>query len=145
MDEEVETKQIWKQLKACEEVVATATVVDFLQADQDLATTGTRTLEEIAQSVRTTDEPIKSESEGEDETLVVVQPEPISHQKAYQGFDDLRRYIEENAVNPKLIQACHKLEDFLYQEQMKSLVQIPITNFMNAKKPDQTTLYEFLR
>jgi hypothetical protein len=53
----------------------------------------------------------------------------VSRQQAYQGFDQLRRYVEENAADPKLMQACHLFEDFLHEQQAKASVQAPITQF----------------
>ena len=94
---------------------------DFIDADQALATTGTRTLEEIAASTSST-----TQAEPE-----VQPPLPITRQQAYQAFDQLRRYIEENATDPKAIQHCHYFEDFFHQEQAKVSVQAPITQFFH--------------
>jgi hypothetical protein len=140
-NDEVEVEQLWEQLKAHGEAEATTTVADFLQIDQNLATTGTRTLEEIVESVQKIEQSIEIESEDE---LVDVEIKPVSRQEAYHGFDCLRRYVETNAEDPELVKMCHKFEDFLYQEQMKSLVQTSITQFMTVKKPDQSKITQFL-
>jgi hypothetical protein len=44
---------------------------------------------------------------------------------------------------PKAVQFCHYMEDFLHQEQMKSMVQAPITQFMSAKKSNQPSITQF--
>jgi hypothetical protein len=114
---------------------------DFLNADQALSTTGIRTLEDIVESVQ--ERPTEQESDDEAVEAEIQQKPPVSRQDAYKGFDQLRRYIEENADDPKATQFCHYMEDFLYQEQMKSLTQAPITQFMTAKKSVQPSITQF--
>jgi hypothetical protein len=46
-------------------------------------------------------------------------PPKISLQEAYTGFSALRQYIEENSVDNQLMQACHRIADFLYSERQK--------------------------
>jgi hypothetical protein len=64
------------------------------------ATTGTRTLEEIVESVQ------KTEKESEQKS--------VSRQEAYHGFDCLRRYVQENARDSELVKnsvyACQRFE-----------------------------------
>jgi hypothetical protein len=83
-------------------------------------------LEEIAASTSST---TQAEPDSEDDEPEVQPPLPITRQQAYQAFDQLRRYVEENATDPKAIQHCHYFEDFLHQEQAKVSVQAPITRF----------------
>lgn len=52
-------------------------------------------------------------------------------------------YAEQKAEDPKIIQACHLFEDFLHQEQMKNIVQAPITQFMPAKESNQPSIMQF--
>jgi hypothetical protein len=69
------------------------------------------------------------EPESEDEEPEVLPLPPVSRHQAYKGFDQLRRYVEENAADPRLMQACHLFEDYLYQEQAKKSIQTPLTQF----------------
>jgi hypothetical protein len=117
---------LWARIREADEVEDQTELADFIDADQALATTGTRTLEEIAASTSST---IQAEPESEDDEPELQRPPPVSRQQAYQGFDQLRRYIEENVADPKAIQFCHYMEDLLHQEQAKNSVQAPITQF----------------
>lgn len=126
---ELELPQIddlWARIQEEGETDEKTKLTDFIDADQDLATTGTRTLEEIAAS---TSSSIQAEPESENDEPEVQPAPPVSRQQAYQGFDQLRRYVEENATDPKFIGFCHQFEDFLHQEQAKSAVQASITQF----------------
>lgn len=114
---------------------------DFLNVDHALATTGTRTLEDIVESIQ--DHPTEPESDNETVEASVDPKTQVSRQDAYKGFDQFRRYVEQNAEDPKIIDMCHKLEDFLHQQQMKSLVQAPITQFMPDKEPKQPSIIRF--
>ena len=51
--------------------------------------------------------------------VIDVPHSPITLQEAYQGFDKLRKYVEENAANSKIIDCCNLLEEFLYSEKQK--------------------------
>lgn len=104
---------IWARMQAEGEVDEKTEIVDFIDADQALATTGTRTLEEIAAS---TSSSIQAQPESEDDEPEIQPPPPISRQQAYQGFDWLRRYVEENVADPKAMQYCNYLEDLLHHE-----------------------------
>jgi len=119
---------LWEQLRQHGEIEESVSLPDFINADQGVVTTGSRTLEEIAESCSSNAQQINEESD--DEVVDVPQIEPISRQAAYKGFDQLRRYIEQNGIDPKLVQACHLFEDFLYQEQIKKSVQTSITQFL---------------
>lgn len=138
--EEIDIESLWEQLRGQGEVEDDANFADFLHADLNLATTGTRTLEEIAESVQV--QTIELESEDEMTEIEVQQP-PITRQAAYKGFDQLRRYVEENATDPKVVQACHIFEDFLYQEQSKKSIQAPVTQFLQAEKSTQSSINQF--
>jgi hypothetical protein len=72
-NEDIETEQLREQLKVHGEAEATTTVSDFIHIDQNLATTGTRTLEKIVESVQKTKQSIEVESEDE---LVDVEIKP---------------------------------------------------------------------
>jgi hypothetical protein len=113
-----------------------------LHADQALSTTGIRTLEDIVEFVQEQ----QTEQESKDEAIEtdIQQQPPVSRQDVYKGFDQLRRYTEENAEDPKIMQACRLFEDFLHQQQMKSLMQAPITQFTTAKDSDQPSIIQFL-
>jgi hypothetical protein len=139
--EGIEIDSLWAQLQNNGEIEEGAVLEDFLNADQALATTGTRTLEDIAESVQ--EHPIELESEDEAVEVELQLQLPVSRQDAYKSFDQLRRYVEENAADPKLMQVCNLFEDFLHQEQMKSMTQAPITQFMSAKKPEQPSITRF--
>lgn len=117
---------LWARIQ--EETDEQVELADFIDADQELATTGTRTLEEIAASTNST---TQAEPESEDNEPEVLPTPPISRQQAYQNFDQLRRYVEENAADPKAIQFCHYMEDILHQEQVSKSVQTSITQFFN--------------
>jgi len=134
--------ELWTRLQEEDGIEGTATFDDFIDADQELATTGTRTLEEIAASTSST---TQAEPESEEEEPEIQSALPVSRQQAYQGFDQLRRYIEENVADPKAIQYCHYLEDLLHQEQTKHSVQAPITQFMSAKKSNQLSITQFFK
>ena len=123
-------EDLWDKITKHDKIGDSITLSDFINADQELATTGTRTLEEIAQSCSSIDP--QNNDESDDEINEIEQPniEPISRQKAYIGFNQLRQYVQENAVDPKLMQACHLFEDFLYQEQVKKSTQPQITQFL---------------
>jgi len=136
---EIDINPFWAQLQANGEVEDGATLDDFLRADQVLTTTGTRTLEEIAESVQEH----AIESEGEEESVEVQPKPPVSRQDAYKGFDLFRRYAEQNVEDPKIMQACHVFEDFLHQERIKSLTQAPITQFMPVKNSNQSCITQF--
>lgn len=137
----IEIEPLWAQLQSYGEIEEDVVFDDFLHADQALATTGTRTLEDIAESVQ--EQPIELDSDEEPiEPEVEPQP-PVSRQDAYKSFDQLRRYVEQNTEDLKAIQACNLLEDFLHQEQMKSMVQAPITQFMSVKKSAQPSITQF--
>jgi hypothetical protein len=44
---------------------------------------------------------------------------------------------------PKIMQVCHLFEYFLHQQQMKSPMQAPITQFTTAKNSDQSSITQF--
>jgi hypothetical protein len=104
------------------------TLADFIDVDQELSTTGTRTLEEIAASISST---TQADPESEEDEPEVQPPPPISRREAYQSFDRLRRFVEENVTDPRAMQYCHYLEDILHQEQFKNSVQASIIQFSN--------------
>jgi hypothetical protein len=140
---EAELEPLWELLREQGDVEESATLIDFLHADQTLATTGTRTLEEIAESVQAPAQQAEPESDDEMVEVAIQPPEPVSRQAAYKGFDQLRKYVEENAKDPQLIQMCHKFEDFFEQERVKNSVQAPITQFLPTKQPTQPTITQF--
>jgi hypothetical protein len=74
--------------------------------DRDLAINKIHALKETVESVRTNEESIKLELEGKDGTVVVAESEPISCQKSYQEFDDLRQYVEANVKDTELVKMC---------------------------------------
>lgn len=137
-DDAAEVDPLWAQLQTNGEIEEGVLLDDFLYADQALATTGTRTLEEIVELVQ-------EQQESEDEAIEanVQQQSPVSRQDAYKGFDQLRRYVEENNFDSKFTQMCNQFEDLLHQEQMKNMIQAPITQFLPPKKSDQSSITQF--
>jgi len=134
---------IWAELQKHGEVDESTSLSDYIYADQELATAGTRTLEEIADSC--TLNISNSNVDSDDDAVQLQEPElpPVSRQVAYAGFDQLRRYVEENAMDPKYLQMCHQLEDFLEQERAKKSIQTTLTQFM--PKPTQPSITQFFK
>uniref|UniRef100_A0A915EUE3 Uncharacterized protein n=1 Tax=Ditylenchus dipsaci TaxID=166011 RepID=A0A915EUE3_9BILA len=104
--------------------------MDFLSADNDLATNQPMTLEEIAEANSLVEVRVpEPEQAKEIEVKIVEEEQPVSILDALNGFKVSQRYMESHEVYPAMLRMCDEIDDFLAKERMNKLKQNPITNF----------------
>uniref|UniRef100_A0A915EMZ1 Uncharacterized protein n=1 Tax=Ditylenchus dipsaci TaxID=166011 RepID=A0A915EMZ1_9BILA len=123
-----ELNQMFERLGAAEETKGN--LIDFLSADNDLATNQPMTLEEIAEANSQVEVGVpEPEEAAEIEVEIVEEEQPVSVLDALNGFKVLQRYMKSHEVYPAMLRMCDKIDDFLAKERTNKLKQNPITNF----------------
>ncbi|KAI1691759.1 hypothetical protein Ddc_24066 [Ditylenchus destructor] len=100
-----------------------AGISDYIDMDQNLATAGTPTMEEIVENIRNEEE---SDEESEDDIIEIQAPEPpaITSQQAQAAFQIARKYVENNTGNPAILASSDNLEEFFARERLKNCFKI---------------------
>ncbi|KAK4881984.1 hypothetical protein RN001_005303 [Aquatica leii] len=119
---EDEIDNLWSYLQ--DRGVIEGSMDTFLNVDNELATTGSLTTEEIIVSSIPQNNESEEESAEEDEQLT-----PVSRQQAYQAFMQFNQYVEETVKDPKLMQMCDKFMDFFEKQRLEALCQKHITDY----------------
>uniref|UniRef100_A0A915DZB0 Uncharacterized protein n=1 Tax=Ditylenchus dipsaci TaxID=166011 RepID=A0A915DZB0_9BILA len=123
-----ELNQKFERLAAAEETKGN--LMDFLGADNDLATNQPMTLEKIAEANSQVEVGVpEPEEAAEIEVEIVEEEQPVCVLDALNGFKVLQRYMESHEVYPAMLRMCDKIDYFLAKERMNKLKQNPITNF----------------
>ena len=126
---EEDLAQLWEELRSQEDFDESISFADYLNVDQNVITNDVLSLEEIAQAWRANpQEELDSDEDGSE--IEEIPLPPVTRKAAYQGFNTLRKYVEENASDSKVVELCHYLEEFLYVEQRKKSVQTTMDRFL---------------
>lgn len=117
----------WSTLQEHSEVDANCELSDYLTVDNEILTSGTLSLEEIAQVVSSSN---AEEADSEDgEVSEIEERPPISGPAARQAYLQLRQYFEENALDEKLYPTFDHIEDLLSKDRTSKLKQPKISTF----------------
>lgn len=105
---------------------------DFLAVDDQVETSGTLTIQEIAQTCSSSNAN-EADLDSGDDAIEVEERVPITGPAARQGFLQFRQYCEENGLDPKLFPALDQMEDFLLKDQLFKMRQPTIHDFFTPK------------
>jgi hypothetical protein len=119
-------------LEGHSEIDAHCEISDYLVVDSEVVTSGTLTLEEIAQ-ICSTSKADEADSNSEGEIIEIEERPPITGPVARQGFIQLRQYFEENGLDPTLYPIFDHIEDLLLKDQMVKLKQPKISDFFTQQ------------
>ncbi|XP_025110862.1 uncharacterized protein LOC112574185 [Pomacea canaliculata] len=89
---------------------------DFLKADERLATGGSFTMEEIAEEMLCSEEPVESEDEKIEEETVPIEEDQ-------HAWSTVRKFLQQRSGKPSVMQACHRLDNKLYEIRQKNMPQ----------------------
>lgn len=90
------------------------------------------TIQEIAQASSSSNAN-EADPESEDEEIEIEEQAPITGPAARQGFLQLRRYFEENGLDPSLFPAFDRIEDALMTDQLSKMKQPTLHDFFTPK------------
>lgn len=129
-NEDVEDQELgnyWTELQRQSEFNADVEISDYLAVDDAVITSGSLTLEEIAQEHSSS---TANEVNSDDEEIQEVEERiPITGPAARQAYFQLRQFCEENGLNEKLYTAFDQVEEFLLKDQMSKMKQPMISDF----------------
>ena len=127
-DEELdEICTMWNQLELNGEVDRDSCLVDFLDIDKDLITTGARTTSEIALLFA---QPKEIDKESTDEEDSQFEPE-VTRKEAYRAFTTLQHFLLNVVNDSATINACHKIEEFFQEQSIKQTKRVKISQFFS--------------
>ena len=127
IEEEIQTEaqdaellEIWKALLAEEKMHENGEVElsDFLEADERLATGGSFTLEEIAEEMLCSAEPVESE---DDE--ITVEEEIVPFEEAQRAWSTVRKFMQQRSGKPGVMQSCDRLDNEMHEIRRKKMRQ----------------------
>ena len=121
-----ELLEIWEALPAEEKMYENEKIElsDFLEADERLETGESFTLEEIAEDMLGSKEPVESENdEG------TVEEEMILFENAQRTWSTVRRFMKQRSGKLGVIQSCDRLEDEMHEICRKNMRQLTIQSF----------------
>ena len=118
--EDVELLEIWEALPAGEKMHDKEEIElsEFLEADERLATSGSFTLEEIAEEMLRSEEPVESE---DDE--VTVEEEIVPFEEAQRAWSTVRKFMQQRSGKPGVMQACDRLDNEMHEIRQKKMRQ----------------------
>ena len=94
---------------------------DFLEEDEHLETEGSFSLEEIAEEMLGSKEPV----ENKDDT-VTIEEENISFENAQRAWSTVRKFMQQWSGKLGVMQACDRLEDEMHEIRRKNMRQLTI-------------------
>ena len=122
--DDVDLLEIWEALPS-EEKMQESEVIDlsdFLEADERLETGGSFTLDEIAEEMLRSEEPIESEDVGENK----VEDEIVSLEEAQRAWITVRKFMQQRSGKASVMQACDRLDDEVHEIHRKNMRQLTI-------------------
>ena len=94
---------------------------DFLEDDDRLETKGSFSLEEIAEEMLGSKEPVESEDD-----KVTIEKENISFENAQRAWSTVRKFMQQRSGKLSVMQACDRLEDEMHEIRRKNMRQLTI-------------------
>ena len=91
---------------------------DFLEADERLATGGSFTLEEIAEEMLCSEEPVESEDDD-----ITVKEEVVPFEEAQRTWSTVRKFMQQRSGKPGVMQACDRLDNEIHVIRQKKMHQ----------------------
>lgn len=123
-------QRYWSTAQEHPELKTDCELTDFLDADEQVETSGALTVQEITQAVLSSN---ANEAESDNEDEPIEERVPITGPAARQGYLQLRQFCEENGLDPALYAALDKVEDFLLRDQMAKMKQSTIYDFFTPR------------
>ena len=122
--DDVDLLEIWEALPSEEKMQENEVIdlSDFLEADERLETGGSFTLDEIAEEMLSSEEPIESEDVGENE----VEDEIVSLEEAQQAWSTVRKFMQQRSGKASVMQACDRLDNKVHKIRRKNMRQLTI-------------------
>ncbi|KAE9546906.1 hypothetical protein FO519_009882 [Halicephalobus sp. NKZ332] len=133
--EDIEDKELlslWSMFQSHCEINADCDISDYLSIDNEIATSGELSLEEIAQACSSS-KVDEANSDSEEDVIEINERPPITGPAARQAYLQLRRYFEENALCEGLYSAFDQIEDLLIKDQISKLKQPKISDFFTPQ------------
>jgi hypothetical protein len=124
--DDAELRELWAELG-----VPDASLADYLVVDEQVATAGELTLQEIADLVRKGGEE-DAEAHSSDSEDTLAERLPATRQEAWDGLLNLRDYVQRNGGCSDLLSAMNRLEDFLHDDRQSKMKQKSITDFFHS-------------
>ena len=120
--DDVDLLEIWEALPSEEKMQENEVIElsDFLEADERLETGGSFTLDEIAEEMLRSEEPIESEDVGENE----VEDEIVSFEEAQRAWSTVRKFMQQRSGKARVMQACDRLDDKVNEIRRKNMRQL---------------------
>ena len=122
--DDVDLLEIWEALPSEEKMQENEVIElsDFLEADERLETGGSFTLDEIAEEMLRSEEPIESEDVGENE----VEDEIVSFEEAQRAWSTVRKFMQQRSGKASVMQAYDRLDDEVHEIRRKNMRQLTI-------------------
>lgn len=126
-----EMLEIWEALPTEEKMHGNREIElsDFLEVDEHLATGGSFTLEEIAEEMLCSEEPVESE---DDE--VTFEEEIVPFEEARRACSTLRKFMQQRSAEPSVLQACDRLDNKMHEIRRKRMCQPTILETFGLRK-----------
>ena len=121
--DDVDLLEIWEALPAEEKMQENEEIElsDFLEADERLETGWSFTLDEIAEEMLRSEEPIESE-----DNEINVEDEIILFEEAQRAWSTVRKFMQQRSGKPSVMQACDRLDDEVHEIRRKNMRQLTI-------------------
>lgn len=121
--EDAELLEIWEALPAEEKMHDNEEIElsYFLEADERLATGGFFTMEEIAEEILRSEEPVESEDD-----TVTIEEETVSFEEAQRAWSTVRKFMQQTSGKPGVIQACDRLDNEMHEIRRNKMRQLTI-------------------
>ena len=109
--DDAELLEIWEALPAEEKMYQNEDIElsDFLKANERLESGGSFTLEEVAEEMLGSKEPVESKNDE-----VTVEEEIISFKNAQRAWSTVRKFMQQRSGKLGVMQACDRLEDEMH-------------------------------
>lgn len=125
-------KRYWAELQERNELEINVEIADYLTVDDRVLTSDELTLDEIAQSVSTSNA-ADADQESDEEIAELEEPAPVTAKDARQGFLMFRQYFEENGLDSALLPTLDRFEDLLEKDKLAKMKQPTILNYFTPQ------------
>ena len=121
--DDVNLLEIWEALPAEEKMQENEEIElsDFLEADERLETGGSFTLDEIAEEMLRSEEPIESE-----DNEINVEDKIVSFEEAQRAWSTVWKFMQQRSGKPSVMQACDQIDDEVHEICRKNMRQLTI-------------------
>ena len=114
--DDAELIEIWEALPVEDKMNEEIELSDFLEADERLTFGRSFTLEEIANEMLQSEEPMESEDDD-----IIVEKETVLLEKAQLACRTVRKFMQQRSGKLGVMQACNRLEDEMHEFRQKNM------------------------